>query len=579
MNMKKIYVSVIISVVVVCTAACNKKNSFLGKTITTSLDQQAVFADSAFTMGFEAGIFPDMALSFSPTRFGAGGLNASCDESIGGGMGRSNVYVLFTSGTINAANVPGDAWNTCYANIRKANLLLKHLPDARFPVGQKIQVEGEVRFLRAWYYSIMLKHYGGIPLIGDTIYNALDGINGKRNTYEECVNYIVSECDGAAQFLPPEQFKVDYGRITQGACLALKARVLLYAASPLFNGGGPSGNLLTNDPKLISLVGYPSYNKDRWKKAADAAKDVMNLGLYTLNVDNTTAPGYGFYNIFLMRFNNEYILTYMQGSNTVLEDLWKPRSRGGASPNTSYPLEGLVDAFGMKNGLSITDPASGYNPDNPYVNRDPRMDYTITHNESLMQGPLQGAIPYPVYTYQGYEPDGLGVGNGTRTGYYVAKMTSNAKGSTERCLPLIRYAEILLDYAEALNENSGPSSEVYNQLVALRLRAGIDPGPDNFYGLKQNMNQDEMREVIYNSRRVELAFEEQRFWDVRRWKIADRTDNESGKGMKVIKLTDGTFVYSPFVVEDRVFQPAMYLWPLPQSEVAKSNELLQNPGW
>lgn len=577
MNTKKMYISVVTGLLVICMMACKKGNDFLSKTVTTDLNEQAVFTDSTYTMGFEAGIFRDMAFSFDPKRFGAGGLNACCDESIGGNSTRSNTYVLFTSGTINAANVPDDAWNICYANIRKVNVLLKHLPEARFPASQKRQVEAEVRFLRAWYYSILLKHYGGIPLIGDTVYNASDNINGRRNTYEECVNYIVSECDYAAESLPPQHFSVDYGRITQGACLALKARVLLYAASPLFNGGGESGEMLTNDPKLVPLIGYPAYDKERWKKAVDAAKTVVNLGMYSLRTD-PGAPGLGFYNVFLKRVNPEYILTYMQSANATYENLWKPRSRGGSSPNTAYPLGGLVDAFSMKNGLPITDPASGYDPANPYANRDPRLVYSVTYNGALMQGPLGGSVPYEVYTYQGYEPDGLGVGNGTRTGYYVAKMTSNRVGSTERCLPLIRYAEILLNYAEALNEYSGPAG-ITDILIPLRQRAGIDPGPDSLYGLKRDLTQKEMREVIYHERRVELAFEEHRFWDIRRWKIAYKTDNGPVSGMRVIKNTDGTFAYDPFVVEQRVFRPAMYLWPFPQSEVAKSDELLQNPGW
>lgn len=575
--MKKVYFSVAAGLIAIGMISCKKGNDFLSKTVTTDLDEQTVFSDSAYTMGFEAGIFRDMAFSFNPARFGAGGLNACCDESIGGNSTRSNTYVLFTSGTINAANVPADVWNTCYANIRKANVLLKYLPEARFPAAQREQVEREARFLRAWYYSILLKHYGGIPLIGDTVYNASDAINGKRNTFEECVNYITAECDHAAELLPLEHFSVDYGRITRGACLALKARVLLYAASPLFNGGGESGELLTGDPELARLTGYPAYDKERWKKAADAAMEVINLGVYSLNL-NAATPGLGFYELFLKRVNPEYILSLMQGPNTTYEDLWRPRSRGGASPNTSYPLEGLVDAFGMKNGLPITDPLSGYNPDDPYTDRDPRLGYSITYNGSLMQGPLGGSVPYEVYTYQGYEPDGLGVGNGTRTGYYVAKMTSNAKGSTERCLPLIRYAEVLLNYAEALNEYSGPAG-VTERLIELRRRAGIDPGPAEMYGLKENMTREEMRQVIRNERRVELAFEEHRFWDIRRWKIADKTETGPVAGMRVIKYTDGTFAYNPFVIEDRTFRPAMYLWPFPQSEIAKSNELLQNPGW
>lgn len=583
--MKKIFFYALIGgLAATYLAACNKNKTFLDKTVTSNLTEQIVFADSAYTMDFLTGIYTDMAFSFSPMRFGSAGLNGCSDESIGGGTSRSDQYVLWTSGTISAANVTGDAWYKGYANIRRVNQFLKHLPEARFSVAQQDQMRGEAHFLRAWYYFIMLKTYGGIPLIGDTIYKATDNIDTKRSTYEECVNYILAECDVAAQALPKEQNSIYYGRITKGACLALKSRLLLYAASPLFNGGGPSGQLLTNDPGLKDVVGYPSYDKERWKKAADAAKAVMDMGLYSLWVDNATAPGHGFDTVFLLRTNSEYILPYMQVTNFDLEYLWAPPTRGGMSPNSAFPLEGLVDAFPMKNGLPITDPASGYDPTHPYENRDPRFNNSITHNESPMVTQLSNGVTSPVYTYFGFEPDGLGTGNGTRTGYYVQKMTSRYAihndifTSTHRNLPLIRYAEILLNYAEALNEYSGPSQDVYDQLIAIRHRAGIEPGGNGLYGLKPGMDQDEMRKAIHHERRIEMAFEEQRFWDVRRWKIADQTDNGPVSGMKILKQGN-SYSYEPFVIGQRVFRTRMYLWPIPRVELAKSTDLLQNPGY
>jgi hypothetical protein len=501
--MKKIFFYTFISgLAVLLMMACNKDKTFLDKTVTSNLTEDVVFADSAYTMDFLTGIYTDMDFSFTPDRFGAAGLNGCSDESVGGGTSRSDQYVLWTSGTVNAANVSSDAWTTCYADIRRVNLFLKHLPDAHFSVQQQDEVRGEARFLRAWYYSILLKTYGGIPLVGDTVYQASDNIDAKRNTYEECVNYILSECDAAAAVLPEEQNSLYYGRITKGACLGLKSRVLLYAASPLFNGGGPSGQSLTDDADLKPVIGYPAYDKERWKTAADAAKAVIDMGLYALVVNNTTAPGWGFDTVFLEHKNTEYLLPYMQVNNVVLEYLWAPPTRGGMSPNSAYPLQGFVDAFDMKNGLPITDPSSGYDPAHPYNNRDPRLGYSVTYNESPMVTQLSNGVLSPVYTYFGYEPDGLGTGNGTRTGYYVQKMTSRYAihndifTSTQRCLPLIRYAEILLNYAEALNEYSGPSQEVYDQLIAIRARAGIDPGTDGLYGLKAGMTQDQMRQAI-----------------------------------------------------------------------------------
>lgn len=565
--------------------SCLKEKSFLDKTVTTDLDEQKVFSDSASTMDFLTGLYTDMSFSFNPARFGDGqaGLNGCTDESYGGGQSRNLQYLLWTTGTINAANVTNDAWVICYRNIRRANVLMKHLSGSPLPVLQQDEVREEARFLRAWYYAILLKTYGGIPLIGDSVYNATDHIDAVRNTYQECVDYIVSECDQAADFLPEDQGQFYYGHVTKGAPMALKARVLLYAASPLFNGGGTTGDLLTTDPALSSIVGYPNYDKERWKLAVDANKAVMDLGTYSLDVNNTPTPGEGFREVFLKRVNTEYILPFMVVTNADLEFLWASPTRGGHGGGP--PIQGFVDAFTMKNGLPITDPASGYDPNNPYKNRDPRFENSVTHNESLMVTQLSNGVMSPVYTYYKYEPDGFGTGKGTKTGYYVQKMTdrkvihNDIFTSTERCLPLIRYAETLLNYAEAVNEYYGPNQDAYDQLIAIRDRAGIEPGMDGLYGLKANMTQEEMRKAIQDERRIELSFEEHRFWDVRRWKIAETTDSGPVYGMKIEKQPDDSYTYTPVLLETRVFRKEMYLWPISRGELGKSPELLQNPGY
>lgn len=447
-----------------------QKGDFLDKTETTDLTEPSVFSDSARTMDFLTGIYADISFSFNPSRFGNAGLDASSDEAEGPGTNSSSMYLQWATGSVNQASVTGDAWYTCYTNIRRVNRLLKNLPVTPLSGTLKNQVKGQALFLRAWYYSTLLKHYGGVKLVGDTLYDADDFISADRNTYAECVDYILQQCDDAAQLLPLEYFSKDHGRVTKGARLALKARVLLYAASPLFNGEQVAGA----DP-LRSITGYPSVDMNRWKLAADAAKAVMDLGIYQLHEDNTTAPGYGFYEVFTLRKNEEYILAGMRPANRELEGLWLPSSRGGMADNTN-PYQELVDAFPMKNGLPITDAGSGYDPTHPYANRDPRFDYSIIHNESLVwknSGPK-----IPLYTYAGYPQDGVYVG--TSTGYYVFKMLQdnvvpNNFGQTNRCFPLIRYAEILLDYAEAMNEFSGPGQEVYDALEAIRKRAGLDP--------------------------------------------------------------------------------------------------------
>jgi hypothetical protein len=583
--MKKIYfqsVAYTLFLALFLFASC-KKEGFLSQTTTSNLTEETVFKDSANTVSFLAGIYENVGFSASARRFTYGssplnqtpngGLDASSDEAEVYNSGGSTA-LAWETGTINAAVVTDDAYKKPYASIRAVNQLLKNLP--RVPINNfvKTQMKAEARFLRAWYYAILLKHYGGVHLVGDSIYTYTDKIPASRNTYAECVNYIVSECDAAALDLPTTQAGVSYGRASKGACLALKSRVLLYAASPLFNGQSLTGT------KNDAVLGYPTFDKERWKLAQDAAEAVISLGTYHLNIDNAT-PGIGFQNLFTLRYNTEYIFQLMRPTGNVdLEELFQPPSRTGK--NGAFPLQGLVDAFPMKNGKAIADPTSGYNAQDPFAGRDPRLDFTVIRDQTPLQNRLvSGFSPVNIYqgTYKGIAtgPDAVHVG--TSTGYYTNKMLSpNAVSQdfthrTDRVLPLIRYAEILLNYAEAANEYNGPTTEVYQAVEAIRERAGLVP-----YQLPAGLNQVDMRLAIQNERRIELAFEEHRFWDVRRWKIAEQTDNIQTKGLE-INRNGNAVTYKIFDVRKRNFRPAMYLWPLPQSEVAKSPELIQNPGY
>jgi hypothetical protein len=361
--------------------------------------------------------------------------------------------------------------------------------------------------------------------------------------------------------------------------MALKARVLLYAASPLFNGG----QIATSDP-LRSITGFPTFDKNRWKLAMDAAQAVMNTNAYSLYIDNSTAPGYGFHEVFLMRVNPEYIFARMQPDNKNLESMWFPPFFGGNSEG-AYPYLETANAFGMKNGLPITDPNSGYDPSHPYLNRDPRFDYSITHDQTMINHyPELQKLPVNIYI-DSTDPAHVVAGpdaiyNGTPTGFYTNKMCDDGlaiqffTNLTPRCFPLIRYAEILLDFAEARNEwLSSPDQQVYDAVEAIRQRAGLAP-----YQLPSGLSQDSMRQIIHHERQVEFAFEGQRFWDVRRWKIASQTGNELMHGTAPVKK-GSTMIYETIPVRQHVFTDKMYLWPIPESEIAKSPDLLQNPGY
>jgi hypothetical protein len=581
--MKKLAIAALLFLGLVTVHSSCKKNSFLDQTVTTSLDEGTTFSDSSNAMQFLNNIYVNIGFATDPRRFtqlGAnwgGGLEAASDEAEGPNAASTNGFIQFATGSVNPTIVPNDAWRICYTNIRAVNQFLKHIAVIPFNSALKTQVAAEARFLRAWYYTMLMQHYGGVPLIGDTIYASADNINVKRNTWGECVNYVLTELEAAGAVLPATWSGAQYGRASRGACLAVKARVLLFAASPLFNNGGLAGG----NTALASIVAYPDGDPNRWKLAADAARAVIALNAYQLYVDSTSKPGelgFGFQALFTKRYNTEYILNRMMGDNKYLESLWDVPSRGGSGG--SFPYQEMVDAFPMSNGLNITDAASGYDPNNPYRNRDPRLGYTIMH-DSTLRVTFGTNQPSPVQLYintavtPAVASSGDAVYKGTPTGLYIYKMVdpnviNNSVGNTTRVLPLIRYAEVVLNFAEATNEVQGPTAEVYQSIEAIRQRAGLRP-----WQLPTGLNRDQMRAIIQNERRLELAFEGFRFWDVRRWMIAEQTDNGNMHGMEVNRGPG--VVYKPFPVRKHNFTKAMYLWPLPLSEIAKSPELLQNP--
>ncbi|WP_234736611.1 RagB/SusD family nutrient uptake outer membrane protein [Tellurirhabdus bombi] len=572
--MKKIF---ILSLLIGALAACKESGDFL-EPKTNALTEETVFSDSIRTMAFLSRIYSDIGYSFVKGRWSShGNTEQATDDAEYKYSGVTQNAVILYSGTVSPLNFPfTDFWNTPYTNIRRVNLFLSRLPSTPLSPALQRRAGAEARFLRAWYYHQLLVSFGGVPLIGDKVFDIADFIDLPRNSFAECVSYLVGELDALAAILPAttDYSEENYGRATRGACLALKSRILLYAASPLFNGSPE-----TQNAALASIVSYPTYDASHWQKAADAAQAVITSGQYSLNTDNATAPGYGFYQVFLKRVNNEYIFFQNRGANRDMEVFFNMPSRGGQ--NNSMPTQNLAEAFPMKNGKAITDPTSGYDPKNPYINRDPRFGYSIIYNESPYYLASSNAL-VPVYTYEGAPSDGFTY-SGQTTGYYTRKMcdvniAANTSFAVDRGWPLLRYAEVLLNYAEAINE-TGQTALAYPKLVELRARAGIDPGANQLYGLKPNMTKEEMREVIQNERRIELAFEDHRWHDIRRWKTAMAVNNSFNKRMRIVK-TGNTYTYEVTQsIRKHNFRPEMYLLPIPDSEVRKMPAMLQNPGW
>ncbi|MGN8054973.1 RagB/SusD family nutrient uptake outer membrane protein [Pedobacter sp. 22163] len=471
-------------------------------------------------------------------------LDAGTDDAVPSRIGTQAEF--YRAGRISSTSLPDDVWSKNYMGIRRANLFLSKVDVVPTTAVLKTQFKAEARFLRAYFYFELVKRWGGVPLIGDKVFTINDDINIPRNTLDECYAYIVAELDAIKSSLLPYAISDgDWGRANIGAAMALKSRVLLYAASPLSN---------------------PTNNIQKWTLAAQAAADVKALG-YTLVTDWIAN--------FNATKNTEFIFIKQNALNTNIEINNGPIGYLQGVGLTS-PSQNLVDAFLMLDGKAIFDAGSTYDPNNPYVNRDPRLTATIMHNGKNWLG-------RPIETFEGGQDRPGGNRTQTRTGYYLRKFMGKFETSTTYTnqahhVILLRYAEILLNHAEALNESGGAVTDIVNNLVLIRKRAGILPGSNNLYGLSLTLSKDELRKIIQNERRIELAFEEHRTWDLRRWKLAETELNKPVRGVQVIK--NGTaFSYTYFNVANAVFDTKMYWYPIPQAEILANNKMVQNPGW
>lgn len=566
----KIKIKEIIAVLVVSIigfSACKKP---LYETEPISQDISYIF-DKTDSLGVQAKAFLADIYTFLPNgynRIGNDVLDAASDDAISSSP--SSTIEYFVNGRISPVSTVDNSWDNNYKTIRKANIFLANIDVV--PLNEKnlkTYWKAEARILRATAYFELIKRYGGVPLMGDKVLGVNDDIQLPRNSYAECVKYVVDECDALKAIARPDNSLTadeNYGRLTQGVALALKSRILLYDASPLNN---------------------PTNDIAKWDAAAQAAKEVINLNRFSLTAAYTS--------VFNSRKNTEVILAYQRGVTFDLETRNAPvgyTATNASGSGYTSPTQELVDAFDMSNGRAITDVASGYNAADPYTGRDPRFYTTIFHNNAKWLSGTSATPARLVQTYDGgLDKPGSSVTVQTRTGYYMRKFlnetfaTATAYSNQTHNFPIFRYAEILLNYAEAINEaanNDVNRTEAFNQLKALRLRAGIPLGSTQGYqhGLKTTMNQAEMREAIRHERRVEMAFEEQRFWDIRRWKIAENVLNGTLHGMQIIKDANGTFTYIPYNALNVSFSaPKMYRYPISASEVNKNKKLIQNPGW
>ncbi|EFC68533.1 RagB/SusD family nutrient uptake outer membrane protein [Prevotella sp. oral taxon 317] len=553
-----IYISAAISIAFTLSS-CNgfldrEEDSFIDKTATfDSYNRTKQYLTYAYTL------LPD-----GLNRFSREAMLASATDDAEFAIESAEIQ-QFNNGSWNALNNPDDVWNRYYSGISKCCTLLENTNHVNLDISRldpDKQVEyanslkdirmwrAEARFLRAYFHFELLKRYGPIPIVTSTLSINGNYENTLRPTMKEVVDFIAKECDIAADTLeltPWRNVNDAFGRATKGAALALKSRLWLYAASPLYVDFGDTNE--ANKPTDVAL----------WKSAADAAKAVIDLNQYEL------ASSYA--DLFKNDFQNkEYIFVRRYAANSDFEKSNFPVSFGGKGGTN--PSQNLVDDYEMLDGTPFdwNDPAKAAQP---FENRDARLGATILMNMAPFKG--KKVATYPEGADASPNP------NATKTGYYLRKFLNEdvniqtGGSSSGHVVPLFRLAEIYLNYAEALNECDPTNPDIALYLNKVRNRASLP----NVSALSQ----EQMRAVIQHERRVELAFEEHRSWDVRRWKIASSTLGAPLMGVQIERKPLGGYTYMPVKVEQRVFQPKMYWYPIPQSEVLKLKQWKQNNGW
>lgn len=564
----------------------------------------------AFVEGILANAYVLLPFSSSPNS------DVATDDAVTNDS--ENSYLLMATGTWSSNNDPMSQWQASRHVIQYINLFLQYVDGVQWSAETnindlfKMRLKGEAYALRALFmYNLLRSHGGwttdgqllGVPII-TTPEDASTDFNVARNTFKDCMDSLVADVNRAVEYLPEEYVDVtsasqipsryqaigitnseDYnrvcginfgGRMTGRIARAIRAQAVLLAASPAYSEGS----------------GYT------YQQAADYAAEVIDgLG----GVAAMDADGYTWYT------NTTEIANLSAGANPP-EIIW----RGGTSesnslesdnfPPTLYgtgrinPTQNLVDAFPASNGFPITDSRSGYNDEDPYANRDPRLSAYILYNGATA-GPSSDVIITGSYGTTTNDQLNKESGYSTRTGYYMRKLlrqdcnlNPNTNTTQRHYTAYIRATEIYLAYAEAANEAYGPTGNgthaysAYDVIKALRARVGIgtyDSAGNLVDAYLEEIKDDreKMSELIKNERRLELCFENKRFYDLRRWEVPLSELNETARGMQITQDASGTLIYTPIDVERRVYESYMYYGPIPYGEVIKWSNLQQNAGW
>ncbi len=436
------------------------------------------------------------------------------------------------------ANTWGPKFN--FQTITRCNWFLENIDKAPIDETLSARLKGEVRFIRAYQYFERTQLYGDFPLVTKVL--TTDEANNVEMTPKaDIVQFILTELEAIIPDLPTSYSGNDLGRITRGAAWALKARV------ELFN--------------------------EKYAESAVSCQNVMDLGVYSL------FPNYQDLFRLANEYNPEIILdvAYLESDPNLTIGLMvlAPESTPGGGWSSVNITQSLVDTYEMSNGKTIDDPTSGYDSDHPFLNRDPRLLQTIivpgAQYAGIIFNPMDpNSLDYwPTYNYTGYV--------GQKYTHYKSELGDLYRAGLN--IPLIRYAEVLLTYAEAKIELNQIDNSVYDAIDQVRLRAGLPNVDQTKYS-----TQAQMRELVRRERRVELALEGLRWYDIQRWKIGEEVMNGPVYGLRFSDIdAAGNVTYTSTEhakIEDRVFNPSKnYLWPVPQSQLDIGKHLKQNPNY
>lgn len=566
----------------------------------------AMYQEPIYAQGILANAYVLLPYSANPNS------DVATDDAVSNDI--SNNYRLMAGGTWSSSNNPMSQWQGRRNAIQYINIFLENADQVEWSKDEIVRklynnrLKGEAYGLRAvQMYHLLLAHGGwtsdgklmGVPNLTLPETSNSD-FNIPRNTFQECIQQIFDDVDKAVELLP-----VDYQEITDDALIPAKFKALGVTRSGDYsrvNGNLMRGRMSGRIAEAVRaqaalLAASPAYSEGTtvsWADAAAHAATVLDRIGGVAGIDPNGGTWYANtaeINGLSSGANPKEIIWRSDKSNDdngpgieLERDNFPPSLYGNGRVN---PTQNLVDAFPMANGYPIDDTKSGYNSANPYDNRDPRLTQYILINGSTA-GPNDSEIITGTY---GTNNDVINreAGQSTRTGYYMRKLlrqdvNPDPQYNTAQYhyTARIRYTEIFLNYAEAANEAYGPTGRgshaysAYDVIKAIRARAGVGVSNGDAYLESIKGDKEKMRELIRNERRLELCFENMRFWDLRRWKM---DLNEVAKGVNIDKQSDGTLVYTPLNVENRVYADYMYYGPIPYDETRKWTNLEQNKGW